>query len=352
MIEPMLQSTSQWLDAQGPNADIVLSTQCRLLRNLADYPFPGQCTHDEKKTIETNILSVLENMNFMSNGQYYTLPAIDETEAHVLRERRLISEKLIDSQGSRGVYIREDQSFSLSINDSDHLALVSLASGQQLQDIWNTTSLTDDTLAGILDFSFDSRRGYLTSHLANTGTGLNFSAVLHLPGLTMNNEINKSLSTIQQSSKAWTIRPEYSDYGTAIGDFLRFTSVNTLGHSEMETLYHFTQTIDQMVQQEKETRKRILDTDSLQLEDRIERALALARSARLLAFDEGLGVLSSLRLGVSTGLLKGYSLSTLNELGVIAQDAHIRLNYGDSCDDNVCSVQRAHLFRDRFAENT
>ncbi|MFP6596108.1 MAG: hypothetical protein VCC01_01510 [Candidatus Hydrogenedentota bacterium] len=352
MIESMLQSTAQWLDAEGPNADIVLSTQCRLLRNLADYPFPGQCTPEEKKTIEASVLAVLGSMNFMADGHYYTLPDIDETEAHVLHERRLISQKLIESEGPRGIYIREDQSFSLSINDSDHLALVSLASGQQLQDIWNSTSLTDDTLAGILDFAFDSKHGYLTSHLANTGTGLQFSAVLHLPALTMNNEMSKSMKTIPQGPNACLVRPEYSEYGSAIGDFFHFASVHTLGQSELETLYHFTQTIEQVVRQEKDTRKQILDTDFVQLEDRIERALALARNARLLAFDEGLGVLSSLRLGVSTGLLKGYTLSTLNETGVIAQDAHIRLNYGDSCDDNICNTQRAYLFRDRFAEIT
>lgn len=352
MIEPMLQSTAQWLDAKGPNADIVLNTQCRLVRNLADYPFPKQCTPEEKKTIEARVLAVLNNMNFLSTGQYYTLPDIDETEAHVLRERQLISLQLIDSIGPRGVYVREDQSFSLSINDSDHLTLVTLASGQQLQDIWNSTSLTDDTLAGILDFAFDTKRGYLTSHLADTGTGLNFSAVLHLPGLTMTNAISQYINTTHNHSGGYQVVPEFPNNSSASGDFYRLTSTGSLGQSEMEMLYHFTQTIDEFVQTEKTVQKKILDTDSLQLEDRIERALGLARNARLLAFDEGLGVLSSLRLGVSTGLLKGYPLNTLNEISMIAQDAHVRLNYGDSCNDNICSTQRAHLFRDRFAENT
>ena len=119
----------------------------------------------------------------------------------------------------------------------------------------------------------------------------------------------------------------------------------------MEILYHFTQTVDEFVGLEQSAQKLIADTDALQLEDRIERALGLARNARLLAFDEGLGVLSSLRLGVSTGLLKEYTLDTLNEMSIIAQDAHVQLNFGESCDSTMCKTHRAQLFRNCFAEH-
>ena len=348
MIESMLQSPAQWLDGMGNDPEIVLSTQCRLVRNLTDFPFPRQCAPDEKKSIETNILGVMSSMNWLSGGQYYSLPEIDELEAQALSERKLISSGLISAMGARGVYVREDQSFSLSINDSDHLVLVGLGSGQQLQEVWNQISLADDTLAGILDFAFDKKRGFLTSHLSDTGTGLKLSAVLHLPGMTMKNSIAHFL---QLSDDGFQVTPEYLSGSSASGDLYRISSTGALGQAEMEMTYHFVQAIDALIMLEREAQKDFIEGKSVQLDDRIERALGLARSARLLAFDEALGVLSSLRLGVTCGLLKGYALGTLNEIGIIAQNAHLQLSLTDACDDNNCSMQRAHLFRERFAEN-
>lgn len=352
MIEPMLQANTAWLDATGPDSDIVLSTQCRLMRNLADFPFPKQCTPDERKSVEARILSAMTGLNFLSRGQYISLQNVDETEANILRERHLITSQLIHQIGARGVYIRDDQSHSISLNEVDHLSYISLASGQQLKEIWSSTSLADDTLAGILDFAFSPKRGYLTTNLADTGTGLRFCAILHLPGLNMTNALAPYIDANQTTTAGYRLASQFATNSIVASDFFRMSSVGTLGQSEMEMLYYFTQQIDKFVDMERNARKQLLDTQPLEIEDRIERALGLARNARLLAFDEGLGVLSSLRMGLSAGLLKGFSMSTLNEIGIVSQDAHLQLGYREPCDPNYCTTLRANLFRERFAENT
>lgn len=342
MIETMVHSPAQWLDATGPDADIVISTHCRLVRNLADYPFPAQSTDEVKDLIEGRILDALHNMGFMSEGQYYPLTELDELEAQFLVERKLISPNLISSTGSRGVYFNEQQTMSICINDADHLTLCGHASGQQLQEVWSTVSRADDTLTGVLDMAFSDDRGYLTAHLSDVGTGLFATSILHLPALTMLNSIH-SIETDQR------LQPLNPQQNMTHGECYRLSSPSSLGLSELEIVYHLSQAIDAIVAQEREARALLEATHPQQLKDRIQRALGLSRSARLLAFDEGVGVLSSLRLGIAIGLLKDFSLKTINDTFMDAHDAHLRLNCGVPCDDIQCSALRAELFSKQFA---
>lgn len=344
MIETMINTPAQWLDASGPDADIVVSSQCRLVRNLADYPFPEQCTEEEKNQIENRILDALHNLQLMPNSQYYPLTELDELEAQFLVECELITPELINGVGSRGVYFNEDQCTSISINDANHLTLCAHASGQQLQDTYTALSIIDDTLASVLDMSFSEKYGYMTTQLIDVGTGLRASAILHLPALTM-------LNTIQSINTDQNIHPLYPQQNIATGEFYRISNPGCLGLSELEIIYHLVQAIGEIVTQERDARIQLNDTHPEQLEDRIQRALGLSRSARLLAFDEGIGVLSSIRLGIANGLLKNVSLKTINQIFMDAHDAHLRLNCGEPCDEIQCNTMRAELFSKQFADN-
>ena len=77
--------------------------------------------------------------------------------------------------------------------------------------------------------------------------------------------------------------------------------------------------------------------------------MGLAQGTRLLAFSEAVTVLSSLRLGVSEGLLGQFSLQQINEVYIAAQDAHVDMKSGRDCDELTRNAERAELFRARFA---
>ncbi|MFP6581864.1 MAG: hypothetical protein VCD00_04840, partial [Candidatus Hydrogenedentota bacterium] len=190
MLDALLQNPVQWLDGEGPHADIVISTHCRLVRNLADYPFTSQCNGDTLEAVEKRIVESLAAINMDADGTYYSFSEVDDVQAHFLMERRLIPPRLIHSSGARGVHINDGQRISLAINGADHITLFGHASGQQLHDIWSNLTRIDDSLVGMIDFTFDDQRGYLTASLADLGTGLKASALLHLPSLTMINAID------------------------------------------------------------------------------------------------------------------------------------------------------------------
>ena len=219
-------------------------------------------------------------------------------------------------------------------------------------------SLIDDTLAGALDYAFNERLGYLTTEIGHVGTGLCASVILHLPGLHLTNLISTAMSTARE--KRHTLEPVIepkgsvpSDVdrskGTALGDLYKLTNGSTLGRSEEETLFHLKHLATEMIKEERESRRQIMSEAPLQIEDRVGRALGLARGARLLAFHEANSVLSSLRLGVSGGLLEQFSLHQINDVLIGSQNAHIEMKRGQECDELTLSAERADLFRSRFA---
>ena len=347
MLEMLLDKSAQWLAGDGPEADIAVHCECHLVRNLIGYPYPGACTDEEKVAIEERILSALDGLNLLATGRYCPLTDLDRREARFLAERRLIGPELVEAQGARGVYIADDQSLSITINEDNHLTLRGLASGLQLPELWARVNLIDDTLAGVLDFAFDERRGYLTSALGDVGTGLKATATLHLPGIAMLNGIADLKALLM--TKRHALQKVYGAEGDAAGDLYQIQNTSTLGRSEEETLFHIKHFASDIINQEREARKRIRTEAPFQLEDRAGRALGVARGARILAFEEGLEVLSSLRLGASIGLQSQFSLSQINEVQMAAHNAQIEMKCGQDCDELKLSTERADLFRSRFA---
>ena len=358
MVETLLEKQAEWLSGEGPDADVAIHCRCQLFRNLADYPFPSNCTDEEKRAIEERVLGVLDGLNLLATGRYWAFTDLGERERRFLAERRVVNFDLVEAEGARGVYIADDQSFSISVNDSNHITYCGLVSGLQVQEAWSRMSLVDDMLAGALDFAFSERLGYLTSSISHVGTGLLTNAVLHLPALQLSNSIAsiRDLAREKRHNLEAAITPQMvmrdnplRPNGSAVGDLYALTNASTLGRSEEETVFHLKHLASELIERERESRQQILSDAPLQLEDQVGRALGLARGARLLAFHEANSVLSSLRLGVSSGLLGQFSLERINSVFVASQNAHIEMKCGRECDELTLSGERADLFRARFA---
>jgi protein arginine kinase len=133
------------------------------------------------------------------------------------------------------------------------------------------------------------------------------------------------------------------------GELHLLSHISTLGRSEEETIFHLKHLAGELITKERETRDQLRKDAPLQLEDRAGRALGVARHARLLASAEANSLLSSLRLGVSCGMLDQFSLQLINEVFIASQNAHIEMRSGRVCDELQLSAERADLFRARFA---
>ena len=393
MVETLLEDGAPWLAGNGPEAAIAVCSQCSLLRDLADFPFPSRCSDKEMRAIEERILNALEHLGLLNEGTYHSPANLGPPGMYLLAESRLVHADLLVRPGRRGVYVANDRSMAISVNGSDHLCMTAIASGLQLRKPWVRLAPLDDRLARILDFAFNEQLGYLTASLGHTGTGLKASVVLHLPALGMVGGVEELASLARKelhaiyglgpavrgaAERPLESRADFADtvtdpadlvrasgglhvdltersYGTpaeAFGDLYLLTNKATLGRSEDEVLLHLRYEASGLIDREKAARETLLREEPRRLEDRVGRAFGVARNARLLGFDEALGLLSSLRLGVDAGLAEGYGYVQLNDLLLASQAAHLRTGALRECDELTLSVERADLFRTRLRKDT
>jgi len=94
----------------------------------------------------------------------------------------------------------------------------------------------------------------------------------------------------------------------------------------------------------------LLDRQRRVVEDRVYRALAVLRTARMLGMDEAMKLLSSVRMGVCLDLVTGVSLSQLNRLTIELQPAHLRVSHPDVETDDDEREARARASRASFGE--
>ncbi|MFA6239432.1 MAG: hypothetical protein WC655_00800 [Candidatus Hydrogenedentales bacterium] len=348
MSKTLLDKPAQWLAGNGADAEIVFGCRGTLARNLADLPFPGRCADDEKRTVEERVLAILESNSTFASGQYYPIADLSVRDTRLLIERNLISHDLVESQGARGVFVADDQSMSVMINERDHMRMGAMTAGFQVPEVWARLSQIDDQFSQGLDYAFDDRHGYLTAAMDEVGTGFRASVFVHLPGLTASGKILGLEKSIREQHHM--LEGVFGPVSSAPGHMYAVSNRATLGRSEEEIIYHVRALTTTLLTQERAARDVMLSENENGLLDRVGRALGIAREAHLLEFNEALDLLSWIRLGIAVHRLEGFSIRSVNEILMASQPAHVAQAVGESADAVARSAARADLFRKRFAK--
>jgi protein arginine kinase len=340
----------EWLRGNGPMSEIVISSRIRLARNISGMPFLTRASNQEKHVLETRIRDVLLQAPPATPTLYVDLAHAPEIDRQLLVERHLISKQHAAAEGSRGVAVGENESISIMINEEDHLRIQVLRSGLQLEEAWDQINAIDDALEAKLDFAFHQRFGYLTACPTNVGTGIRVSVMLHLPALKMTGEIEKVFRAAKDLKLA--VRGLYGEGTEATGDFYQISNQTTLGKTEEEIIEEFRHlVIPKIIDYEHHSRRALLNDHTVALDDKVFRALGSLRSARLMASEETLLLLSHLRMGVHLGRVKDVDIRTINELFLLTQPAHLQKIQGRKLEGDVRRAARAEFIRSKLNVN-
>ncbi|MDR1159667.1 MAG: protein arginine kinase [Syntrophomonadaceae bacterium] len=319
-----------WMHAeQGPEADIVISSRVRLARNLKKVPFPHLLNKDNGVQCFDKIKTAWKQINTLE-GYNFDLKTLDELsylDKQILVEKHLISPNH-GKVGShyQGVVLNSNGSICVMINEEDHMRTQCFLPGLQVDKCYEQAEKIDDKTEEYLDIAFDSRRGYLTSCPTNVGTGLRASVMLHLPAIVMSGQIKGIFQNLGQIGM--TVRGLYGEGTEAMGNFFQLSNQITIGQSERDINNKLTIISRRLIEQERLSREKILKDMPYQLEDTIGRAYGILTNARIINSNEALIMLSSLRLGVDLGIIKGIKPFTLNELMVAIRPAHLQKKAG------------------------
>ena len=337
-----------WLEASGPNADVVLSTRVRLARNLQGHAFSPRIQDDERLRILASVQRAAEKGTILGDGVSVDVASLPRLSRRVLLERHLVSRELVgeDAPGpyaGAGLIVGPAEEAGLMVNEEDHLRIQSLMSGLRLREAFGQVEGLDEELGAGLPMAFHHEFGYLTSCPTNVGTGLRASVLVHLPGLVLTKEIGKVLQGIGQVGL--TFRGLYGEGSEVVGNFFQISNQTTLGKPEEDLIDHLHKIVRQVIQYEMKARTHLMREAPTVMEDKIWRAYGLLSYARTLSFEEVMNLLSGVRLGVSMKLLSGLSVYTLNKIMIYTQPAHLEQVVGRPITDQEADLHRAAYVR-------
>ncbi len=330
----------QWFKDYAPECDVVVSTRIRLARNLSDLPFPSHISSPEEinKVHQGAKESILVSPEF----EYTHLADLSELDRRVLIEGHIISGEL-DKKG--GLICNKDKSVSVMILEEDHYRLQSLGSGLSLKTTYDLADKLDNMLGNGVEYAFDDQLGFLSSCPTNVGTGLRASLMMHLPALTAAKGIQRISALVGKIGM--TVRGAFGEGSAATGAFYQISNQITLGVSESEILSRLSSTAKKVIDFERGTRKELYTTLGIALEDKIWRAFGILKHARRINYAEAQKLISDVALGVSLGIVQGYTSGQLYRIMMDSGSATIAALSG-RLKPQERDAARADMLRDIF----
>ncbi|HAN99809.1 MAG TPA: protein arginine kinase [Planctomycetaceae bacterium] len=321
-LDELSQQTCEWLRAEGPDSDIVVSTRIRLARNLSDFPFIRRCTDIDRAGIESLVLRRLELRPEFAGLQRIDVESLDELDRRFLVERQLISRELAEAEGARSLLLEPNERLAVMINEEDHLRLQVMKSGLQIAEAWQSIDRWDNLLQEVLQVAFHDRWGYLTACPTNVGTGLRVSVMVHLPALVQTRQIERVFKSLQKISLA--VRGLFGEGSQAMGDFYQISNQLTLGRSEAELLEQVGEVVPALIDYERKARDFLIASAREELTEQVRTALKTLRKSNRISSEETMHLLSKLRMGVHLKLNDELDIPLINRLFLQTQPAHLQ----------------------------
>jgi len=341
----LLKHPADWM-AAGGGTEVVLTSRVRLARNLANAPFPGWARKIERQKVQQALQGKLEGLAVMKDGFSHELSDLEPLQKQVLVERHLISREQAARNEGSGSVVNRKQTLSLMINEEDHLRIQAIRPGLQLEEAYDLARSIDQRLEKEVEIAVDPDLGYLTACPTNLGTGMRASAMLHLPGLVLSDQIGQVLKAIGKLGLA--VRGLYGEGTESLGNLYQISNQSTLGESEKEILKRLGKVIGDVARYESQAREKLGQEDDVMVRDRVGRASGTLTYAHIISSKEALNHLSMLRLGSDLGILPASLAGTCDLLFMETQPAHLQWAAGEKLKPEARDILRAQMIRDHL----
>jgi protein arginine kinase len=347
-IHEFLTPPAETARRKGPHDRIVMSSRVRLARNIRDAAFPGWAKKPERvKTLET-IRPVVETLPEMREAYSQSMDNLTALDKQILVERHLISREHAAKSAGSGLVLNHDETLCVMINEEDHLRMQALRPGLLIRQAWNAIDQVDTALEKRLHYAFDSELGYLTACPTNLGTGIRVSAMLHLPGLVLAEQINPIIQSVNKLGLA--VRGLYGEGTEALGNVFQVSNQMTLGESESAIVERLEKVLAQIIEHEENARASLLEKKPKNVFNHIGRAYGILANAHSISSKETMNLLSLMRLGVDVGLFPGVDRALVDELFILTQPAHLQKQHSEKLSAEERDLLRADMVRDRLMQ--
>jgi protein arginine kinase len=175
------------------------------------------------------------------------------------------------------------------------------------------------------------------------------SAMLHLPGLVMGEQINKIINSVNKIGLA--VRGLHGEGTEAMGNLFQVSNQTTLGESEEQIIDRLNAVIVHIVEHEENARQQLVERRATTVLDQVGRAYGILCNAHSMTSKEALNWLSVLKLGTDLGLFPDSARVTIDELFIETQPAHMQTGVqGQKMTAEARDALRATLIRAKLKQ--
>lgn len=347
-IKSLFNSRAELTSSSSAKCPVVLSTRVRLARNLDGYSFPGWAKPEVRREIAEACMAAISGLQAMKNSVTVKLEEITDLEKQILFERHLISRELMASRGGSGAVIGKDQSCVIMINEEDHLRIQVLRNGYNFKRAWTAINAIDSAIEEQLTYAFSPKMGYLTACPTNLGTGMRASTMMHLPALTLANQMEKVIRAVNQLGIA--VRGLFGEGSDASGSIFQISNQTTLGESEEAIIKRLSSVLNTVIEQEMNARAKLMEADGAKVLDKVGRAYGTLRSSFVISSSEAMNFLSLIRLGIDLEVFPQEHRALVDRLLIECQPGHIQYAAKNKVDSAQRDMLRASHLRAEFAK--
>jgi protein arginine kinase len=323
------------------NKGIVITSRIRLARNLKNYKFPVNMTEEEANSVIGEISNAVSKYDKGYRLTY--MKDLSDIKKNSLIENHIISPALANKKDTGAFLLSPDRRVSIMINEEDHIRIQTLGDGLSLKECWELSNEVDDVIEQSVDYAFDKDLGYITCCPTNIGTGMRASVMLHLPALSITNQVDKLLYGVSQLGVA--VRGVYGEGTKSMGHLYQISNQVTLGASEETLIEKINQIVMQIIDKEKTTRDHLYKNNYDELEDDFYRAYGLLTNARKMSADEAMKLLSLIKLGSEMGITPMVKGKNIYQLMVWIQPNNISTIEGKELSVKERDKKRAEIIR-------
>ena len=334
-----------WFSQNGNRDDVVISSRVRLSRNLNGHLFPGKMTEADEQKVSDKVISAFEKLNDSDTFGVSEMKKIKPIDRKIMLERNYLSQDFI-LHLNKNIVMSDDELCSCVINDKDHMRLTVFNGGLEVKKCAEKTDEIDKSLESELDYAVSFEFGYLNTEVNNLGTGMRASVMMHLPALVQANLIEKALKAVVQIG--FTVKGFMGDEDNSLGSMYQISNQFTIGSSEEEIVEKLENLALQISGYELKARNEMLEKKRTEIEDSVFRAYGLLTNCRLLGSNEAINNLSTLRMGITLGLID-LPLDLCSSLIFLTQKSHIQKlikDHESSADETLINYTRAQFVKD------
>ncbi len=333
--------------------DVVISTVCSLSRSLRGFAFPHAMTDDE------TALRIVE----MVNQAFGTLEGKEEYKIIGVGKLDFLTKKILEETNiipaifneaiPKELIVRKDNSIAILVNFNDHLSIRIHSFGFLMKDICEKLFAIEEHFSNKLPFLFDNKLGFIIHDMFYFGTSLFQSALISIPGIVMMKKFDMVIQILRKLKMS--ANGYYSQNSAkSMGWLYYIYTDSSLGGGENEQIVKFSQMMLHIISIEREMRLKLYLANKLKISDMIARALAIAKSAKLLDTEEAMDIAFKIKLGLPLDKIQGTTHEECNVNFYKVQIAHIVYSIITS-DENALSDERIKVERAKliatFAQN-